>query len=80
MPFQIDEAILRRTTKCQRNFVCLTEEGCPGCEFDGPISDTLNFVIPKKTNIECPYKLLFGFDSYVCQCPTRNELYRKYKK
>jgi hypothetical protein len=58
----------------------LTDGGCPGCEFEGPISDNLVFVKMKKENIECPYALLFGYDSYICQCPTRCEIYRKYKK
>jgi hypothetical protein len=27
---------------------------------------------------DCPYKMMFG-DSYICNCPTRAELYKRYQ-
>jgi len=78
MSIEIDEVIIKRTIKCQKDKACLNGEECYDCKFESPISDELIFVKPKQKNTECPYKLLFGYDSHICQCPVRCEIYRKY--
>jgi len=77
---EIDEEILKKTTQCECDFTCLKNGDCPGCDFKGPIADDLIFVKPKQVPLECQYALLFGYDAYICRCPTRCEIYRKYGK
>ncbi len=76
MAFQIDEEILRQTTECQHNFKCLDTGDCPGCEAESKIGDGHVFVKMNENQI-CPYKMSFG-PAYICSCPTRCEIYRKY--
>ena len=78
-PFKVDGEVRKRTTKCQHNFKCLAAGGCPGCEFDGTCVGDHIFVKMNKENMTCPYAMSFGF-SFICQCPTRCEIYRKYNQ
>ncbi len=76
--FEIDKAILART-KCGSNFICLTGRQCPGCEVLGAGKGDFIFIKPKKDTLKCHYMTTYD-DAYICQCPTRNEIYRKYGK
>ncbi len=72
--FEIDEAILKKTDKCEKGFSCLDGGDICKADFlsepDGPLF--IECVEPKP----CSYK---GFDSSkVCACPTRKEIYVKY--
>ena len=79
MPFQIDKAICDQTTNCKYDFKCLTQDGCPCCEVEFHVPKELLFVKIKNENIQCPYAMSYGY-SYICSCPVRCEIYRKYKK
>ena len=79
MPWEVDEAVRQRTTKCQFNFKCLEEDSCPGCQVKSALSKGPVFVDLKYKNNNCAYVMPFG-NSYICTCPTRYELYSKYNK
>jgi hypothetical protein len=77
--FQISEEILSQTTKCPKNFQCLTNRQTTMCSIDGVIDKYNGLFISKKTRRNCPYLTLFGYYSYICTCPTRREIYIRYK-
>ncbi len=78
MNFDIDENILKETTQCEYDFSCLTGgKGC-FCEVEDYVEDKVLFVefkvLPGR---KCHYMFPFG-SSFMCTCPTRKEIYRKY--
>ena len=74
----IKQEVLDRTTKCEKGFSCLSErQACPTGRVDDFIQDLILFV-DGESQMACPYRILFG-DSFICNCPTRQELYRQYR-
>ena len=78
MKYNISEETLIKTTKCSHNFKCLRDDDFQVCKPADYVSDRVLFV-DAKSNIPCSYKLPFA-DSFVCQCPVRVEIYRKYEQ
>ena len=74
---RIEKKILNKTTGCKNNFVCLSGEKNIYCKVDTHISDEVYFVTCL-AEINCNYKISFG-QKTVCTCPTRKEIYHKYK-
>jgi hypothetical protein len=72
--------ILRKTTKCSRDFSCLTSGKC---EIEKHFDDNMLYVKnPKDTeSVACPYKMSYGknIHGHVCPCPTLYDLYEKKK-
>ena len=76
MKFEIDKGILKATDKCRKNFSCLDgDKGCM-CEIEDHFNNTIHFIKPLDTGI-CDYRMSFGY-SYICNCPTRKEIYKRY--
>ncbi len=78
-PFHVSEEVLSQTTKCPKHFQCLTRKPKTMCCIDGVIDKYNGLFIRKKLRKNCPYMTLFGYYSYICTCPTRRELYIRYK-
>ena len=73
--YKIADSIKEKTTKCNRSFQCLTGDSLCLCEV---IEDTnrCSVKIKSKSDASCEYfRAPFG----TCMCPTRVEIYRKYK-
>jgi hypothetical protein len=67
---------LKKTTKCEKDFACLSHEiGCV-CSVEEYRDEMLLFV-KAPPDKECMYKMPLG-DSFFCVCPMRTELYRQY--
>ncbi len=79
MAFEISKEILDRT-KCDNDFVCLSEKQCPRCKVQFTAGASYIMVEPNSASMGCSYAKPFGIASFVCTCPTRNEIYRKYGK
>lgn len=80
MKFSISPDILNNTTRCRSNFSCLDEKQACLCEIESSLDNNILFVKPRKpTGYLCNYIMSFGY-SYICKCPTRNEIYFCYKK
>jgi hypothetical protein len=79
MTFLINKSILKKT-KCPYKFKCLCGKPCSGCATVlGALGEDRIFVKPsKKKYQDCSYTIACG-DSYICRCPTRVEIFRKYK-
>ena len=72
----INKKIIKKTTKCPFNFVCLSNPDKISCQVESNIGDTILFVKPTNGSI-CDYRTSFG-EGYICTCPVRNEIYAKY--
>ncbi len=77
MTLKIDEKIIRETTRCDRKFLCLKTPSNIYCQVKDCINEEVLFVKCEDTII-CNYKMSFG-NSFVCNCPTRKEIYNLHK-
>jgi hypothetical protein len=77
MKIEVDETIVSRATKCKSKFGCLNSDKKVFCKIDKSIGDVI-FVSAEKCGLHCDYMLPFG-SSFICVCPIRNEIFRKYK-
>jgi hypothetical protein len=75
MAYQISDGTRKQTTKCKFSFQCLNEKSRDVCSINYCVNPC--FLKTVKTG-DCPYKMMFG-DSYICNCPTRAELYKRYQ-
>ena len=76
MNIKVDDNIKQETTKCKKNFSCLSGE-TPICSVELSIENKILFIkcVSKEP---CSYRVPFGY-SDVCICPVRKELYNRYK-
>ena len=74
---QIKDDILQRTTKCTHDFSCLSGDKQRVCKVIGIIGFDMK-AIKRKLEIDCTYCLSYGNGS-LCLCPTRNEIYNRYR-
>jgi hypothetical protein len=73
---KIADDTIRHTTKCKLNFSCLLGNRKDLCKVEYCVGK-IHFM--KCLNKEyCDYQIPFG-DSRICNCPTRKELYSRYK-
>lgn len=73
----IDKKIIEETIKCEKSFDCLKNDKHVYCKVENCVSSEVHFV--KCLNDEyCVYRMSFG-ESYICNCPTRKEIYNKYE-
>jgi hypothetical protein len=78
MDIVIDKEILEKTAKCIKSFSCLKSGKEYICSVECYAAKNLIFVKGDGSNrIGCGYCMSFG-DSFVCSCPTRNEIYSRY--
>jgi hypothetical protein len=76
MNIKVDDNIIRQTTKCAKNFSCLSGE-TPICSVELCIDNKIHFIKCVR-NKSCSYRVPFGY-SDVCTCPVRKDLYNSYK-
>jgi len=77
MKYKISSDILNETTQCKDNYSCLTGGRVCLCEVTEYFTHRIMFVKPM--NAGCSYCMSFGY-SHICNCPTRKEIYYRYKK
>ena len=73
--FKIREDILKDTTKCKKDFACLSSDNADICKAEGLLSNGLVKIECDEPN-DCSYKTFMS--SVFCACPTRKEIYKKY--
>ena len=77
MPLTISDETLQQTTKCQNNFHCLTDNGSM-CLIEKPINAKGLFIKERVNKDEnCPYIESSEY-AFICNCPTRYEIYMRY--
>jgi hypothetical protein len=74
---KIDEKILQRTTSRNHDFRCLSGDKQCLCEVKGSIGADMKDIKPNP-EIECKYHPSFG-NNNLCLCPTRAEIYNRYR-
>lgn len=75
---EIKEETLEKTTKCKREFACLSGDDKCLLNVEHTIQDSVCYVSCEEE--ECPYWVSHGFMGAVCSCPVRGEIYRRHKK
>ncbi len=78
MDIRIDKEIIEETTECNKNFSCLTKSRRELCEIQITLFSGKVHFIKCKQNLQCNYKIDFKNES-CCFCPTRKEIFNKYK-
>ncbi len=74
----IDKEILNKTTKCEKDFNCLQNKTHVYCQVDSCLNYEVHFIKCKNEEY-CIYRMSFG-ESFICNCPTRKEIFNKYGK
>jgi hypothetical protein len=74
---EVSKDALQKTVKCGNNFSCLHGDRNCLCELEDKNSSSNLCFIKNTQNKFCDYMLSFGF-SYICTCPTRNEIHNRY--
>ena len=67
---------LKKTTECEKGFVCLSHKIDSVCSIEES-RDNMRLFVKAPADIECVYKIPFG-GSFFCACPMRTELYQRY--
>lgn len=78
MKFEISDEIIEATTECRKGFRCLREPVECLCKVEACIRDSVHFIRCEHI-LFCSYKIPFG-KGYVCSCPTRKEIFNRYKE
>ena len=74
---EIDEDVKKCTIKCNKDMSCLSDKGNNLCKVVRSTSGDIIFIECMEYS-PCNYKMSFGFSSFICNCPTRKEIYKKY--
>ena len=77
MLYQISEKTINKATLCEHNFKCLNDDSRDVCVVERCFGGNVCFLKTAKPDY-CTYMGTFG-KLYVCYCPTRHELFKKYK-
>ncbi len=77
MDVTVSEDTLKRTTRCKRNFACLSGKPEDLCEVDYRQGKFLLWMKTRKHPF-CDYCIEYASSSVSCVCPTRLELYKRY--
>jgi len=77
MAYQISQETINQTRQCTFAFQCLNDDGWGLCSVDRKVEGGGVFIHLKKRD-NCRYSMFLG-DAYVCNCPTRYELFERYK-
>jgi hypothetical protein len=77
MKFKVNDSIIKKTTKCEKDFSCLYEERKELCKVTRKVEDKVYFVECQETE-SCSYRLPFG-NSFFCTCLVRKAIYDEYK-
>jgi len=77
-PMKIDDAVTGSTTRCRYNFSCLSCEKSCMCKPKDSIGHGM-IEVKSSVTIGCGYRVSFGA-THFCNCPTRVEIYNRYKQ
>lgn len=73
---RVSEETIAETKKCNRAFACQKKPLESLCTINYCVDGKVHF-IKCLSKTACSYRSMFGYD-FVCNCPTRKELYNKY--
>jgi hypothetical protein len=76
MIFKVDDSTINKTTRCEKNFSCLSEKRDDLCNVFYNIGDAVHFVECQHTE-PCDYLFPYGH-SFFCTCPVRKEIFHRH--
>ena len=76
MDIKIEEELLKKATKCEKNFSCLSEQEKDLCKINC-VDKYQTLFLEKESVNHCKYILPFS-NCFICICPVRNEIYKMY--
>jgi len=74
--YTISKETIARTQNCKKGFSCLKGQREDLCLVEYCAHGALHFIKCMNEGT-CPYQGAFG-DGFICNCPTRKDLYNKY--
>jgi hypothetical protein len=77
MGIKVSDGILKRTTKCEKLFVCLSGRNHDICEAERYLGSNGVLQIRLKNENACSYHILLDDLDY-CTCPVRIELHKSH--
>ncbi|OGV81210.1 MAG: hypothetical protein A3K19_22505 [Lentisphaerae bacterium RIFOXYB12_FULL_65_16] len=79
MEFAVAQEVRRKTNRCESDFACLACQPQCLCPVVSAIDGGVLFIEPKcEQKMFCTYRMQFG-NGTMCTCPTRKELYHRYR-
>ena len=78
--FKIKKSLLKSSNRCDKNYICNTENWKSCGKMNEVISDMILHIdesFDENRMLLCPYHIPFGGDHY-CSCPTRMYIYKKF--
>jgi hypothetical protein len=84
--FIVGKKTIETAPPCSKGRICLSGDMsvCCSCSVKQDEGDYLIIELPENSNLQtCPYSnkiIVENSDTYVCSCPVRKEIYRKYGK
>lgn len=82
LQFDIAKHIVTSASKCRWDYACLTNSNLKNhkiCDVESSSGYNVLFIDHKQEKLNCKYRIRFGHSSYLCTCPVRREIYKKYK-
>jgi len=76
MDIKIGEELLKKATKCEKNFSCLSEQKRDVCKINY-VAKYQTVFLEKESGKPCKYLVPIS-DSFICICPVRYEIYKMY--
>ena len=73
---EIEKEILDKTLHCNKDFDCIKNNNIC-CTVIRSVDKEVLFVECGDKN-SCNYRMTFGHSNYICTCPTRKEIFKKY--
>ena len=77
MAIEISQETRDTTTKCHKDFSCLTGQSACLCRVVNCVDDVIHFV-QDPAGSGCPYLEQWGLSTQYCSCPTRMAIYNRY--
>ena len=77
MKIEIDIDIIKKTTRCRKDFDCLKNQNHAFKTVSSAMAEEFLWIHCNEKG--CDYYLSFG-NSTICNCPTRLAIYKKYGK
>lgn len=77
MKLQVSDQTLKTTIYCEKEFSCLKGNRNDLCRVERCVNEKVYFITCLNEGY-CSYRHTFG-PSYFCSCPTRQEIFDKYK-
>ena len=74
---KIDKAVIQSKVNCKYDFRCLSREKACLCEVKESIGYDMLKIEPK-SNVDCSHLISLRKTNF-CNCPTRVEIYNRYK-